>query len=128
MNPRVYILGDVDRVREQIERYLLGDTPFEVTTFSQRLSEGLRDFLRSAETLLAGETLMSGGDDILLSVERSMYSRAQFEELMSAFRQTTGCTISLGVGADVSTAYLNLRRAKAAGGGTIAGDADLVKS
>ncbi len=122
MSERVYVLGDADRVRERIEGYLLGDRPEDVRTFSERLGTGLGDLVRSAETLLGANVLMAGGDDILLCVKRSSYSRRTLAELAKTFCETTGCTISFGVGADVSIAYLNLRRAKATGGGAIVGD------
>jgi minimal CRISPR polymerase domain len=122
VSEQVYVLGDADRIRERIEGYLLGDTPAEVRTFSERLAGGLREFVRSAEILLNADVLMAGGDDVLLCVKPASYSRHTLEELAKTFCQATGCTISLGVGSEVSTAYLNLRRAKAAGGGVIAGD------
>ena len=122
MSEHIFVLGDADRVRERIESYLLGDRPADVRTFSERLSAGLRDFVHSAETLLGASVLMAGGDDVLLCVNASSYSHRTFEELARTFRENTGCTISFGVGADVSIAYLNLRRAKAAGGGVIVGD------
>jgi len=122
MTNRVYVLGDADRVRERLEGYLLGDRPADVRTFSQQLSEGLADFVRSAQVLFGADILMAGGDDVLLSVEDGLYSRRTLEQLVRAFSEKTGCTISLGVGNDVSTAYLNLRRAKAAGGGGVVGE------
>ena len=121
MSDRVYVLGDADRIRERIEGYLLGDRPADVRTFSERLAVGLREFVCSAELLLGADVLMAGGDDVLLCVKATSYSRHTLEELAKTFCQATGCTISLGVGGDVSIAYLNLRRAKAAGGGVIAG-------
>jgi hypothetical protein len=118
---RIYVLGDVDHVRERIEHYLLGDNPIDVRAFSQRLADGLQEFVRSAEALGAA-VVMAGGDDLLLTMNSGTYSRLRLEKLAETFRQATGCTISLGVATTVAAAYLNLRRAKAAGGGAIAGD------
>jgi hypothetical protein len=72
-----------------------------------------------AISMMEAEVLMAGGDDILLRVECKNYKRTHIEQLAELFQQKTGSTFSFGVGSTVESAYLNLRRAKASGNGSI---------
>jgi hypothetical protein len=119
MKAALYILGDADRVREHIERHLLAGELAELAKLSERLSSGLNNLTCAAEESLGAETIMAGGDDVLLRVRADVFSAKALETIARTFRSETGCTISFGVGADIAVAYLNLRRAKAGGGGTI---------
>lgn len=118
----LFILGDADRIRERVERYLLSSELALLSSFSERLAASITDLVRGAQESLGAEALMAGGDDILFRVSSTAYSRPALEALLARFRGTSGCTISFGVGADVQTAYLNLRRAKASGGDIIVDD------
>lgn len=119
MSEDIFILGDADRVREQIERQLLGGNLAGVAKLSAKLAAGIVNLVRAAEESLEAETIMSGGDDVLFRVSSDAYSLEALKEISRHFRSETGCTISFGVGNEVALAYLNLRRAKAVGGGTI---------
>ncbi|MCY1060153.1 hypothetical protein [Nannocystis sp. SCPEA4] len=113
-----YILGDADRVREQIERQLLTGHLEELARLSAVLTRELAALVASVEELGA-KTIMAGGDDVLFQVPTSAYSFEALRTIAATFLSNTGCTISFGVGPEVELAYLNLRRAKAAGGGII---------
>jgi hypothetical protein len=121
----LYVLGDGDRVRDHVERLLLSGKLQELSLFSGSLSAGLSALALQAETRLGAEVLMAGGDDLLLRVTRSTFSKAKLEELGAEFLRRTGCSISFGVGGDAESAYLNLRRAKAHGGGAVVCDRDI---
>lgn len=58
-----------------------------------------------------------GGDDICFVTAVASFREATLQALMDAFLQKTDCTISFGVGKNIEDAFLNLRRAKALGGG-----------
>lgn len=116
---RLYIFGDVDRVREQIDRQLLAGNVQEAAILSQKLTSGIANLARVAKKLLAAEVIMAGGDEVLLRVLCTEYSRHTLKSIAQAFNEETGCTISFGVHEDVALAYLNLRRAKANGGNTV---------
>lgn len=120
--PDLFIMGDADHVREQVERRLLGGTLSDLTDFSSGLTSALLLLVSSAEAELGAETIMAGGDNVLFRVRWNNYSRRTLDALGSIFHEKTGCTISFGVGEDIANAYVNLRRAKAAGGGAIVGD------
>ena len=121
MSEDLYIFGDADRVRDRIEGLLLGPQPAEVRAFSDRLTTGLAELVRSAQIVLAAEMLMVGGDEVLFRVKQSSYQPEKLADLARDYREATRCSISFGVGPDIASAYLNLRRAKATGGGTTIG-------
>src|ERR1700752_1744233 len=116
---KVYVLGDVDRVREHIDRELLASNLESLRSFSSALTRGLAHIARTSEKLMRAETIMAGGDDVLFEVQKAWYSEEMLVRIAEAFRAETGCTISFGIGETVPKAYLNSRRAKAAGGGQI---------
>ena len=119
MSAHLYILGDADRVRDQIERQLLAGNLEGVAELSANLSAGLVNLVRAVEASLDAETIMAGGDDVIFRVRAEAYSTKILEAVSAQFLAEAGCTISFGVGDEVTLAYLNLRRAKAAGGGTV---------
>lgn len=122
----LYILGDADRVRDQIEKRLLSNDLQGVSELSTNLTSGLATLVRALTQMPNTETIMAGGDDVLFRLKPETYSRDALEKAAAQFRLDTGCSISFGVANDVTHAYLNLRRAKASGGG-IVGDSRDVK-
>ena len=118
----LYILGDVDRVREHIDRELLASNLEAVTKFSTTLTRGLATLARASEELMGAEIIMVGGDDVLFRVGDRTYSKELLARIAKTFKEETDCTISFGVGTSVPVAYVNLRRAKAEGRGSICGD------
>lgn len=119
MDDLLFVLGDADRVRERVEKYLLASELDALSKFSITLTLAMDRLAHDAENAMRAETIMAGGDDLLLCIPRKLYSHAVLQALVQAFQQVTGCTMSFGVGSDVPTAYLNLRRAKSMGGGGI---------
>ncbi|HXU31467.1 MAG TPA: hypothetical protein VN851_12885 [Thermoanaerobaculia bacterium] len=115
----LYILGDADRVREKIESQLLAGNLADVSKISSTLISALAKLVSSVEISLDAETLMAGGDDVIFSVRPDAYNREALERISVNFYRETGSSMSFGVGTMVTIAYLNLRRAKAAGGGII---------
>lgn len=65
---------------------------------------------------------MAGGDDLLFRLPFKSYSRSTLEEIRHRFQDDTSASISFGVGQNVTSAYVNLRKAKAMGGGIVESD------
>jgi hypothetical protein len=120
----LYVLGDADRVRARIDSFLLNGEIDQLSGFSRCLTIAVSSLAREAQLRFAADVLMAGGDDLLFRIEAKRFSQAVLAELASVFAKETACTISFGVGKDPIVAYLNLRRAKAQGGGVIVCDAD----
>lgn len=125
LSANLYVLGDGDRVRDHLERLLLNGNLEELSLFSAALSAGVSALAQKATIRLGADVLMAGGDDLLLCVNRITYSRVTLEQLGAEFFKDTGCSMSFGVGGDTVAAYLNLRRAKANGGGIVVCDRDV---
>lgn len=119
---QLYVFGDVDRVREQIDRQLLAENLPEVARLSQCLTSGIINLASAAKECLSADIIMAGGDEVLFVVSYEHYSRCALQNVAREFTRETGCTISFGVAETVALAYLNLRRAKANGGNAIVGD------
>ena len=119
METQIFVLGDADHVREKIERALLACDLEEVSRFSNQLKISVQTLVRAMEDRLQAFTVMCGGDDVLFLVDRKFYIRAIVSDLATVFCQDSGCTMSFGVGDTIERAYVNLRRAKAGGGGLI---------
>ncbi|WNW13433.1 hypothetical protein RRX38_20490 [Pseudomonas sp. DTU_2021_1001937_2_SI_NGA_ILE_001] len=113
MATHLFILGDADQVRHGIDRLMLQGRLVELRELSEALTQGIHQLLDALETRMGAEVLMGGGDDLLVRVPQQAFSRSVMLELAKNFQCHTGCSISFGVGARLSIAYINLRRAKA---------------
>jgi len=115
----LYVLGDADRVREKVEAALFANDLAALTAFSQTLTQAVSTLVREMGERLGARTVMAGGDDVLFTVSDERFDLDVLHQLSKSFTDTTGCSISFGLGTSLETAYLNLRRAKAAGGGIV---------
>jgi hypothetical protein len=116
-----FILGDADRVRERIERHLLAGSFDALEELSRTLTVAIGALAQRIRDAYSAQIIMAGGDDVLLRLSKDRFSKADLEAIARQFASECGCTISFGVGADVTTAYVNLRRAKSNGGNAIVG-------
>ena len=113
------ILGDGDHVREVVERLLLAQDFEKLALFSRSLSGAIQSLAERARALLDAEVFVAGGDDLVLRIREELYQRRTLDEMADFFFESTGGTISFGVGRGSDSAFVNLRRAKAQGGGAI---------
>lgn len=119
----VYIFGDVDRVREQFDRHLFSGDIAALQSFSTGLTSAISDLACSIKSAFGGDIIVAGGDElIILLSSKSRYNSNDLLIFTSNFMTATGCKISFGVSDSLERAYLNLRKAKAAGGGVIIQD------
>lgn len=115
----LYVLGDADRVREKVEAALFCHDLEGLTLFSQTLTGAIATLVRDMDQRFGAQTVMSGGDDVLFTVDADRFDEDVLTNFAAAFATATGCSISFGIGVTPDAAYLNLRRAKAAGGGVV---------
>jgi hypothetical protein len=107
-----FVLGDGNKIREHVERYLLSGELEALERLSQRLINAVHKVKFLAMSTMNAKVIMAGGDDILLCIDQSKYRREFLEQLSDVFEAESGATISFGVGRTIEVAYLNLRRAK----------------
>lgn len=106
---------DGDRVKSEIEKYLIGG---EIDTVS-RLSKQLTLTLENIEKVVigkGGDVKYCAGDNIFFSAQ---LTHNQCQELLDLFYSQTNLTASLGIGDTSADVYLALRFAKSTGGGKI---------
>lgn len=113
----MYVLGDGDRIRSRVESLLLGAELEDLRAFSTALTIAIRECGEILGRELAGEVIVSGGDDLLVIAKN--YDRRVLLDVSRVFLEKTGCTISFGVSRTVESAFISLRRAKAMGGGMV---------
>jgi hypothetical protein len=111
----IYIAMDADDVGSQIELAILsGDV---------EKAKKVHDAVQCAITMMRADVasdsdlslVFSGCDDVILRVKKEIYNITIAEKLRAAFRQTSGCTMSAGVGCTIESAFTNLRKAKLGG-------------
>ncbi len=108
----LYVLGDGNKVRENVEFYLLNHDLESLTIFSQNLTIAINEIKEIAISTMSANVILAGGDDILFYVPREKYRKEFIQKLQQVFHNITGATISFGVGKTIEAVYINLRRAK----------------
>lgn len=108
----LFIFGDGDKIREALEGYLFAEEFEKVKKLSENLTEAILHIRKRVETELGGEIIIAGGDDILFVVKTEDFNQKTLIAIAQEFHESTGNTISFGIGHNIERAYLNLRRAK----------------
>lgn len=103
---------DGDNVGNTIEILLIENRISEAILLSENIKSAISKIgilLNNYEGL---ETLIIGGDDILIKFDSKQYGIEHLEEIRSLFGQFTGLTMSCGVGISCSDAIRQLYMAK----------------
>ena len=112
---KIYIIGDGDDIRLQLERYLFENEIVDLNAFSNSLNDAITRIKQKVISDLKAEIILAGGDDIIIQVDKNLYDQKYFLKVIDYFKEHTGCTMSFGVGKTIEIAYLNLMKAKAKG-------------
>jgi hypothetical protein len=119
IEPSLYLYADADGVRLSLERLLFEQRLDELSHLSSTLHKAVQATASALAKQFAGRVIIAAGDDILILTTAALYDHKAITDAMASFASTTGCTLSVGVGPTISECYINLRRAKSAGGGAI---------
>lgn len=114
----VYVFGDADQIRRTIEAYLFSHDLDGLKEFSKNLTEAISNIAIEAERLGA-KVIFAGGDDVLFYSHADRLKETALHNLMKAFEEKTGSTLSIGVGKTPEEAFTNLAKAKASGRGVL---------
>jgi CHASE3 domain sensor protein len=125
MTSYIYVLGDADNIRKKLQGYLLSGDLESLRRFSSGLTEGVRLVARLAQESMSAEVIFSGGDEVLLRLDASLFSLDELRKIKSRFEEYVGATISFGAGSTTEEAFLNLARAKAMEPGTLVLSSDV---
>lgn len=104
-----YVFFDGDNVGSTIEILLIENKIIE----AQKLSKNISIALKKIETYLEDKAniLILGGDDILIEVKEDFLVQV-ISEVQSIFKESTGLTISGGIGNSVKSSIYQLSLAK----------------
>ena len=119
MPKTAYIIGDADRVREKVEAAMFDHDLDRLSRFSRSLSNAVSFVVQELEERLGARTIMAGGDDVLFIIHFDSSVKEVLEDVAICFSDLSSCTMSFGVAPTIEDAYLNLRKAKASGGGIV---------
>jgi GTP cyclohydrolase III len=100
-----------------MELFLLDDQSQAARQFSDKINQAVHEstaFLAAAASG-AADLVFVGGDAFLVILPAGPSYREICTEVQSIFQQTSGCTLSIGLGPDAKTAANALRRAKLLG-------------
>jgi hypothetical protein len=106
---------DGDRIKSEIEKYLINGDVNAVSHFSKQLTSTLAEIEKKVINK-GGDVKYCSGDNIFFSAD---FSPSDCEELLNLFLSQTGLTASIGIGNTSTEVYLALRLAKSTGGGKI---------
>lgn len=112
---KLYVYVDADKVGDLLELHLLDgnvDAAGQVHINVQNAIQHLRARVLEIPT---AEIVFSGCDDVLFTLSSETYDKRIIDEIRELFYQETELSISAGVGHDVPSSLLNLRRAKLSG-------------
>ena len=115
----LYALGDGDKIRDRVEYYLFSENFEGLSKFSKSLIEAINSISAIAFSSMNVEVIMAGGDDVLFQITKDKYSLESLLQLAEIFKSSTGNSFSFGIGSTITSAYLNLRKAKSLGGGCV---------
>ena len=111
---KVYGL-DGDKVGGMIDAYFIRNEIDALGKFSRKVADAMEE-IRKTVIQSNGTVVFCAGDSILF---QGYFENHWCDEVLSLFKNMTGCTASMGVGNTATEAYLGLKLAKATGGGKV---------
>jgi GTP cyclohydrolase III len=105
---------DGDDIGNRLELMLLDGDIDSARRFSESLDRAMRESASAAKARGA-DLIYAGGDGLLAIVQGASPPITLGQELQATFQQVCGCTLSVGIGPDASSATMALHRAKLLG-------------
>jgi hypothetical protein len=110
-----FVHFDADNVGAIIELYLLDGDLDSAVAFSKRVKDAMDHLHTQLETIVGVRIRLKGGDDLVAEFSDQSTAVLDFDRLRGDFEESTGTTISAGLGSTVQEALESLRRAKLQG-------------
>ena len=122
MIEKVFIRIDVDRVGDSIELALLKLDYEKAQAIHDGVQNSIDKILEKIKLNKCASVLMKGCDDILFSFSKNDFESSFLKNLKNDFEKDSDFTLSVGIGASLGEALLNLRIAKVSGKNKIVGE------
>ncbi|NOU48911.1 MAG: mCpol domain-containing protein [Bacteroidales bacterium] len=101
---------DGDNVGNTLEILLLDNNVRQAQNLSENINRAIIEIKEKLQN--KGDIIIAGGDDILVRLKNDDDLVKILEDIRQIFANTTGLTISCGVGKDIQTAIYQLSIAK----------------
>jgi hypothetical protein len=111
----IYAHFDGDDVGPKLELMLLDNKLEEARTYSRNLTCALEYACRLLQSLGEVDVIAAGGDDLIVGWIPGVVNEIDIERVRVGFFEKCGCTLSAGIGVELSEAAGNLHRAKLLG-------------
>lgn len=115
----LFVFADGDQVRSRVERLLFSGELDALSRFSRSLVAAVEELQILTTAKMSAEVIVAAGDDLLVRVKQENYDRSLVVDMAKTFEKISGCTLSVGVGPSVESAYICLRCAKSQNGSHI---------
>lgn len=120
----VYVIGDGDNIRQRMERQLLYENVDGCKDVSEAITAGMKYVDNLVSSRRGWEVVFCGGDDILIKVHARYYDPEFIRLIIREFERCSESTMCFGSAKTLQNAYVNLRRAKIFGAGTLICEAE----
>ena len=112
---KLYIAADGDDMGSKIGAYIMSNNVEKAKELSRLIHKGEKKVIDFATKTWQGNMILSGGDDMLVAVSPSKFDSAQLEQMRKLYHQTTGATLTVGVGDSAAEAAKALAYGKNTG-------------
>lgn len=111
----IYVAIDGDNVGSYLEYLMLTDNMDSLIYFSSTYNSAMVNLIENLTKAFGGFVIFEGGDNLLISIEQSVFSVEQLEQIRISFAELSGKTLSIGLGSNAREAYFALKLAKTSG-------------
>jgi hypothetical protein len=122
MKEEVFVRLDGDQIGDSIELALMNNNTKEAQSIHNSVQVGMQEMVKLIESVSGTTILLAGSDDILFSIVVENDDLTILDALRNVFVKNTTFTVSIGVGYSISSALVNLTKAKLSGRNRIVSD------
>lgn len=115
MSKSVYLALDGDDVGRSLEYLILTNQDNALRVFSYSVADAIEWLSSELTKVFGAELVFKGGDNILCTLIPGERFMEESDAMRGSFQKRAGCTLSIGLGASASEAYIALKFAKASG-------------
>ncbi len=111
----IYVFLDGDGIGDKLELLLLDGKIEDAKRFSNSINTSINRICTEIMSTKGVQLLFSGGDDVVFYYQGENWNIDSIYKFQKQFEESTGNTLSAGIGISIQSAITNLRRAKLSG-------------